>query len=212
MRICFYSLSDISFDASNEKYKVVAMKLLKTVMTLALLIVMTTAKALTAYDFDLTSIDGQPLPLSQYRGKVIMIVNTASKCGFTPQFKALQKLNGQYKDQGLVIIGIPSKDFGDQEFSKSTEISSFASDNYAVTFPLTELSHVSGNKAHPIYKWAYSHLGSKAIPKWNFHKLLINRRGELITAFKTQISPDSPEVITAVEKAIDYSSKTRAEK
>lgn len=148
---------------------------LKTLLTLALLILTTTVKALTAYDFELTSIDGQVLPLSQYRGKVLLIVNTASKCGYTPQFKALQQLNMDYKDQGLIIIGIPSKDFGGQEFSEPTKISSFAKDNYAVSFPLTTLSQVIGVGAIPIYKWAYSHLGDKAIPKWNFHKLLINR-------------------------------------
>ena len=101
----------------------------KTLLTLALLMLMTTVKALTAYDFELTSIDGQALPLNQYRGKVLFIVNTASKCGYTPQFEALQQLNTQYKDQGLVIIGIPSKDFGGQEFSEPTNISNFAKDN-----------------------------------------------------------------------------------
>mgnify|MGYP000527770058 CR=1 FL=1 len=183
----------------------------KPLLTLALLIFATTAKALTAYDFELTSIDGQALPLEQYRGKVLLIVNTASKCGYTPQFKALQQLNMHYKDQGLVIIGIPSKDFGDQEFSEPKVISNFASDNYAVSFPLTTLSQVSGIRAIPIYKWAYSHLGDQAVPKWNFHKLLINRQGQLVTAFTTKTTPDSPEVITAIESALANNSKPKEE-
>jgi glutathione peroxidase len=182
-------------------------KVLRSVFIIMITIVTNQSFALTAYDFNFKSIDGQPMPLSQYKGKVLLVVNTASKCGFTPQLKGLQQLYKQYKDQGLVIIGVPSKDFGGQEFSSAFEITSFASKNYAISFPLTELNHVSTIKAHPFYKWAYGHLGDRAIPKWNFHKLLINRNGELIAAYKSQITPTAKQIVNSLETAINTKAK-----
>lgn len=179
------------------------MKILRVLLSVFIMFQGNYSFALSAYDFEFNTIYGKPMPLSKYKGKVLLVVNTASKCGYTPQFKDLQKLYKIYKDKGLVIIGVPSADFGNQEFSDSGKIFNFATDNYSVSFPLTELNHVSTIKAHPFYKWAYGYLGNKAIPKWNFHKLLINRQGKLVGAFKTQTSPMSKQIISTIETEIN---------
>ncbi|WP_058388033.1 glutathione peroxidase, partial [Legionella cherrii] len=137
-----------------------------------------------AYDYSFHTLRGhEPLPLSSFRGKVLMIVNTASKCGFTPQYARLEKLYEQYKDRGLVILGVPSNDFGGQEPGTEQDIASFCQVNYGVTFPMTAKEVVSGKNAHPFYLWAREKLGFGTAPKWNFHKYLINRKGELIDYF-----------------------------
>src|SRR5580698_6933489 len=122
----------------------------------------------TAYDFSFETLDGKPMPLSQYKGKVLLVVNTASKCGFTPQYKGLEALYNKYKDRGLVIIGVPSNDFGGQEPGNATEIKNFCQLNYGVTFPMTSKQVVSGDDANSFYKWVYSVLGFGSAPKWNF--------------------------------------------
>src|SRR5262249_54993644 len=132
----------------------------------------------TAYDFSFETLAGDPMPLSQYRGKALLIVNTASKCGFTPQYKGLQALYDKYKGRGLVVIGVPSNDFGAQEPGSAAEIKSFCELNYGVTFPMTSKYAVTGNSAHAFYKWAYEALGFGAAPKWNFHKYLASRDGK----------------------------------
>lgn len=159
--------------------------------------------ASNAYGFAFSSlIKQEPMPLSAYQGKVMLIVNTASQCGFTPQYAGLEKLYQTYKDAGLVIIGVPSNDFGGQEPGDSQEIANFCQINYGVSFPMTSKAKVSGDEAHPFYAWAKKTLGFGTAPKWNFHKYLVNRKGELIDYFNSTTSPESSRVKTAIEKAL----------
>ena len=157
-----------------------------------------------AYDYTFhTLIGDKPLPLSTYRGKVLLIVNVASKCGFTPQYASLEKLYEKYKDRGLVILGVPANDFGGQEPGTDQEIAQFCRVNYGVSFPMMAKEIVSGKKAHPFYLWAKQTLGFGTAPKWNFHKYLINRHGELIDYFYSTTSPDATRLVKAVEKALE---------
>jgi len=156
----------------------------------------------TAYDFSFTSLDGGDMPLSGYKGKVLLVVNTASKCGLTPQYKGLEALYNQYKDQGLVIIGVPSNDFGEQEPGSAAEIKKFCELNFGVTFPLTSKQVVTGKEAHPFYQWAYSVLGFGSAPKWNFHKYLVNTDGKLVDYFASTTTPDSDKLKDAIEKLL----------
>ena len=147
----------------------------------------------TAYDFSFTAIDGTPLPLAQYQGKVLLVVNVASRCGFTGQYAGLEKLYETYKDRGLVVIGVPSNDFGAQEPGSAAEIQKFAADTYQATFPLTQKTVVKGDNADPFYKWAAAQgvggiFGST--PRWNFHKYLIGRDGRLISSYTAMTKPD----------------------
>lgn len=156
-----------------------------------------------AYDFSFYTLVGHnPLPLASFRGKVLIIVNTASKCGFTPQYATLEKLYEKYKDRGLVILGVPSNDFAGQEPGTEHEIVNFCQVNYGVSFPMTSKEIVSGKNAHPFYLWARQKLGFGTAPKWNFHKYLINRKGELINYFYTTTSPDATRFVKAIEKAL----------
>ena len=157
----------------------------------------------TAYGFSFISIDGnQKVNLIDFKGKVIVIVNTASKCGFTSQYADLEKIYKEYESQGLVIIGVPSNDFGGQEPGSSEEISNFCKMNYGVTFPITQKETVSGKGAHPFYIWAKEKLGFGTAPKWNFHKYLINRQGQLIDYFYSTTSPEGGRFRKAVQKAL----------
>ena len=156
----------------------------------------------TAYDFEFISLDGTPMPLAQYKGKALLIVNTASKCGFTPQYKALEALYERYAARGLVIIGVPSNDFGGQEPGTAQEIRQFCEIRYGVTFPMTEKQRVSGDAAHPFYRWARDVLGGLAAPKWNFHKYLVDRDGRLVDYFSSTTAPDSKKLQQAIEKLL----------
>ncbi|WP_419421354.1 glutathione peroxidase (plasmid) [Legionella sp. D16C41] len=157
-----------------------------------------------AYDYSFNSLVGhQPLPLTQFKGKVLLIVNTASKCGFTPQYAGLEKLYQEYRNKGLVILGVPSNDFGGQEPGSEQNIADFCHINYGVSFPMTAKETVSGKQAHPFYRWAKQKLGFGSSPKWNFHKYLINRKGELITFYYSTTKPDSPRLIKTIEKALN---------
>lgn len=155
-----------------------------------------------AYDFSFNAIDGGSLPLSQYRGHPILVVNTASFCGYTPQYTAIEDLWKRYRDRGLVVIGVPSNDFGGQEPGTAEEIKTFCETNFDVDFPLAEKAQVVGPDAHPFYRWARSALGDKAAPQWNFHKYLIGADGRLAGWFSTSVSPTAPEVVKAVEKEL----------
>lgn len=164
----------------------------------------TTTKYDNAYDFSFHTLVGhQPLPLSTFRGKVILLVNTASKCGFTPQYTALEKLYERYKDRGLVILGVPSNDFGGQEPGTEQEVAHFCKLNYGVSFPMTAKEVVSGKNAHPFYLWAKKKLGFWTAPKWNFHKYLINQKGELIDYFYSTTTPDAPRLVKRIEQTLD---------
>lgn len=163
----------------------------------------TTPKMSNAYDFSFYTLIGhKPLPIATYRGKVLLIVNVASQCGFTPQYKELEALYKKYKEGGLVILGLPSNDFGKQEPSNAEEIANFCQVNYGVSFPMAAKEVVSGKNAHPFYLWAKQQLGFGTAPKWNFHKYLINRNGDLIDYFYSTTSPLAPRFVKALEKTL----------
>ncbi len=163
----------------------------------------------SAYDFSFETLDGKSLLLSQYKGKVILVVNTASKCGFTPQYKGLEELYMAYKDKGLVIVGVPSNDFGQQEPGSSSDIKQFCQLNYGVTFPMTTKQIVTGDDAHPFYKWVYSVLGFGSAPKWNFHKYLIDTNGNVVDYFMSTTTPDSPKLKAAIDKVLPLKTKEK---
>ena len=156
----------------------------------------------SAWDFSFTDIDGGVLDLRRFEGQVLVIVNTASRCGFTPQYDALQTLSDEYKDDGLVVIGVPSNDFGGQELASESEVKQFCEVNFNIDFPLTEITTVKGGEAHPFYKWAGTKLGMLARPKWNFHKYVVGRDGQLVNWFSSVTSPDSDKFRVAVEQAL----------
>ncbi len=157
----------------------------------------------TAYSFTFSKIDGSgPLPLEQFAGKVILVVNTASKCGFTKQYTGLESLYQKYKDQGFVIVGVPSNNFGGQEPGDNAQIVNFCDVNYRITFPMAEKVKVRGKEAHPFYVWAKKKLGFGSGPKWNFHKYLINRKGELVDYFHSTTTPESKKLTDKIEELL----------
>lgn len=159
----------------------------------------TPAKAENAYDFTFQAIEGGALPLSQYKGKAVLVVNTASMCGYTPQYKSLETLWEKYRDKGLVVVGVPSNDFGGQEPGSDKEIKEFCNVNFAIDFPMTTKEPVKGAQAHPFYKWVAAQKGE---PKWNFHKYLLSPDGTLVAAFPSKIEPDNAEFLATVEKTL----------
>ena len=156
----------------------------------------------TAYDFSFEKIEGGPLPLSQWRGRPILVVNTASQCGYTFQYSGLVKLWERYRDKGLIVLGVPSNDFGGQEPGKADEIKEFCETTFGVDFPLAAKAVVSGSAAHPFYRWASEVLGPGRVPKWNFHKYLVGRDGHLLAAFPSATEPMSEVVVGAVDRAL----------
>ncbi len=160
------------------------------------------AVASSVYDFTMTTIDGKPMPFAQYKGRVLLVVNTASFCGFTPQYEALETLFETYRDKGLTVVGIPSGDFAGQEYKSNGEIKQFCESKFGIKFPMSEKSVVTGSKAAPIYRWAATVMGQDNTPKWNFHKYLVGRDGKLVAAFGSKATPMSPAVTTAVEAAL----------
>ena len=158
--------------------------------------------AATAHDFSFLAIDGGPLPLAKFAGKAVLVVNTASFCGYTHQYAALQALWQRYRERGLVVLGVPSNDFGAQEPGSSSEIKQFCEVNFDIDFPLTEKQVVSGEAAHPFYLWARQQLGPRAAPRWNFHKYLVAPDGRLIAWFPTRVAPASPQVAAAIEAVL----------
>ena len=161
---------------------------------------MATEKATkSAHDFVFTSIDGERLPLSSFSGKAILIVNTASFCGFTKQYTTLQSLWQRYQQKGLIVLGVPSNDFGGQEPGTETNIKDFCEVNFNIDFPLTKKTKVKGPLSHPFYKWAATELGMMAKPRWNFHKYLITPDGQLANWFSSPTSPMSERVVKAIE-------------
>jgi glutathione peroxidase len=155
-----------------------------------------------AHDFEFTSIDGKPLKMSGFAGKPVLLVNTASECGSTPQYAGLQALWDKYKDKGFVVLGVPSNDFGGQEPGTEADIAQFCETNYNVTFPMTSKNKVIGGDAHPLYKWVVDQAGEAAAPRWNFHKYLIGADGELKGVFGTKVTPESGELVSAIENEL----------
>src|SRR5271155_1983840 len=176
---------------------------------LCFLLFVTAATAMAAdksvYDFMLSTIDGQPAPLSAYKGKVVLLVNVASRCGFTPQYTALESVYEKYRDRGLVIVGIPANNFGSQEPGTIQEIKTFCSSKYNVTFPMMSKISVKGSDEAPLYQFLTD---KTANPKtggeiqWNFTKFLIGPDGQVLSRFEPKVTPDSPEVTSAIEKAL----------
>jgi len=156
----------------------------------------------TAHDFTFTSIEGEPLTLSSFEGKVVLLVNTASRCGFTQQYGDLQSVWERYRKKGLIVLGVPSNDFGKQEPGTEKEIKQFCEVNFDVNFPMTTKVHVKGDQAHPFYLWAARELGSVAKPRWNFHKYLIAPDGRLVDWFSTPTSPTSNKATKSIENQL----------
>jgi glutathione peroxidase len=155
-----------------------------------------------AYQFEFTSIDGDKLPLAAWRGRPVLIVNTASFCGYTPQYRDLEALYRQYHARGLVVLGVPSNDFGEQEPGTASEIKQFCETNYQVDFPLTEKYRVIGSAAHPFYQWAAGTLGEAGTPRWNFHTYLIGPDGQLAGAWPSQVRPTDIAITGEIETAL----------
>lgn len=158
-----------------------------------------TKPATTAHEFEFQSIEGDPLPLGTYQGKAVLVVNTASRCGFVKQYGDLQDVWQRYRDRGLVVLGVPSNDFGGQEPGTEAEIKDFCEVNFDVDFPMTEKVHVRGDNIHPFYRWAAEELGAMAKPRWNFHKYLIAPDGRLVDWFATTTNPTAEQVLHAIE-------------
>jgi len=153
------------------------------------------------YDFKIESINGEIIDLKKYENKVVLIVNTASYCGFTNQYNDLQKLWDQYKSKGFVVLGIPSNSFN-QEKKNNNDVKSFCEINFNINFPLTIITEVKGDNAHDIFKWAKKNYGKSAIPKWNFHKILINKEGKVEDTFASFTNPLSKKLIKKIEKIL----------
>ena len=153
------------------------------------------------YNFKFNSIDGGQIELSDYKDKVIVIVNVASRCGYTPQYEGLQTLYNKYKTKNLVVIGVPTNNFK-QEPGSNSEIKDFCETNFGINFPMTEKIAVLGNSAHPFYKWAKDNYGMGAIPKWNFHKIIIGRDGKVSNTFASFTKPMSKKFLESIEKEI----------
>jgi len=156
----------------------------------------------SAYDFSFVDIDGELMGLEQYRGKVVVVVNTASQCGFTNQYDDLQALWENYGPRGLVVLGVPSNQFGGQEPGSNEDIKEFCSANFNIDFPMTEKTEVVGDNAHPFYKWATDELGARARPRWNFHKYIVGRDGRLLDYFVSTTNPSSSKFKKAIETAL----------
>ena len=156
----------------------------------------------SAYEFTFTDINGAPMDLEQYRGKVIVVVNTASQCGFTNQYDDLQALWETYEERGLVVLGVPSNQFGGQEPGSNEDIKEFCATNFNIDFPMTEKEMVVGDEAHLFYQWAADELGARSRPRWNFHKYIVGRDGRLLDYFVSTTNPSSSKFRKAIEEAL----------
>ena len=154
-----------------------------------------------AYDYTFDGIDGNQIKLSDYKDKVIVVVNVASRCGYTPQYEDLQTLYNKYKNKDLIVIGIPTNNFK-QEPGTNDQIKNFCETNFGITFPMTEKIDVIGANSHPFYKWAKKDFGIGAIPKWNFHKIIVGKNGNIEDTFASFTKPTSKKFIKLIEKLI----------
>ena len=160
--------------------------------------------ASSAYDYSFTSINEvDKINLSEFKGKTILVVNTASLCGFTYQYNDLQKLYETYSNDGLVVLGVPSNDFGNQESGSNKEVKEFCDSTFSITFPLTEKYVVKGRDAHPFFQWTKKELGFiSGVPRWNFHKIIIDKNGNALEGFTALTKPSSKKFVKALEKAL----------
>ena len=182
-----------------------ASKLNKIILILMISFLSTSVKAKyeqLAYDFSFNDIDGTPLKLSEYKGKIIVVVNVASQCGFTSQYEDMQNIWEKYQSKGIIILGVPSNNFGGQEPGSNSEIKTFCEAKFGISFPITEKVNVKGSEAHPFYKWAKDNHGKSAVPKWNFHKIIIDKSGKINETFSSITNPSSKKFIKAIEKLI----------
>jgi glutathione peroxidase len=154
------------------------------------------------YNFKLESITGEIINFNNYKGKTVLLVNVASNCGFTKQYSDLQNLWEKYKERDLIVLGIPSNQFGGQEPGSNAEIKDFCETNFNINFPMTSKYDVKGENAHEIYKWAKDSFGKGAIPKWNFHKILINKNGKIHDTYASFTNPMSKKIINELEKIL----------
>ena len=155
-----------------------------------------------AYDFKFKDLDGSALNLSEYKGKVVVVVNVASQCGFTNQYEDMQKIWNNYQTKGVIMLGVPSNDFGKQEPGNSEEIKTFCEVNFGITFPITEKISVKGQNAHPFYVWARENHGRSAIPKWNFHKIIVDKSGKIAETFSSITNPSSKRFTKIIENLL----------
>jgi len=155
-----------------------------------------------AHSYAFKKISGDALELSELKGKVLLVVNTASKCGFTGQYAGLQNLHEKYAEKGLVVIGVPSGDFAGQEFTEEEQVKNFTDEKFEISFPLTEIAHVKGKDAHPFYKWANKQAGFLAGPKWNFHKYVIGKDGNFVQSFGSATKPESQKIVEVIEQEL----------
>ncbi len=178
--------------------------MLRTAALLLPFVLVTTATlpAASIYDYTLNSIDGKPTPLSSFKGKVVMLVNVASRCGYTPQYTGLESLYEKHKDQGFVIVGIPANNFGGQEPGTNAEIKTFCKSKYAVTFPMMSKVSVAGADQAPLYHYLTNSGKTGGEIQWNFTKFLIGRDGQILARFESAVAPDDPSLNAAVEKAL----------
>ena len=154
------------------------------------------------YDFKINSITGDEIDLKDFKGRPILIVNTASYCGFTKQYNDMQELWEKYRDRGLIVLGVPSNSFN-QEKSDNSAVKEFCEVNFNINFPLTEITDVKGDNAHEIYKWAKANYGKSAVPKWNFYKILINREGKIEDTYASLTSPTSNKITKKIENLLN---------
>ena len=154
------------------------------------------------FDFSIKNIDGDTIKFSDYKEKAILLVNVASNCGFTKQYSDLQNLWEKYKERNLIVLGIPSNQFGGQEPGTNSEIKNFCKTNFNINFPMTSKYNVKGENAHEIYKWAKNSYGKSAVPKWNFHKILIDKNGKVHETFASFTNPMSKKIIKELEKIL----------
>ena len=153
------------------------------------------------YDFKIESISGEIINLSEYKGKPVLIVNTASYCGFTKQYDEMQELWDLYKSKGLIVLGVPSNSFN-QEKKSNADVKKFCEVNFSINFPLTTITEVKGENAHEIFLWAKNNYGKSAVPKWNFHKILINKEGKVEDTFASFTKPMSKKIINKIEEIL----------
>ena len=154
------------------------------------------------HEFKMKNIEGKDVELSEYKGKVLLVVNVASKCGATPQYEQLQALQDKYKDKGLVVVGVPCNQFGGQEPGTEKDIQKFCTDKYKVTFPMMSKVDVNGEKEAPLYKFLKAHAESKADVKWNFEKFIVSKDGTVVGRFGTKTKPDADEVVSVIESEL----------
>jgi glutathione peroxidase len=159
------------------------------------------ARAGSAYDFELVALEGGALPLARFEGQPILLVNTASFCGFTYQYEALQALWDAKRAEGLVVLGVPSDDFG-QEHAENSAVKQFCEVNFGIDFPMAAMTEVRGPQAAPLYRWLAESLGPAGVPGWNFHKVLIDRSGKPVGGWPSRVEPDDPALLAAIEKAL----------